>query len=321
MNPKTAIEALHEDSRSLWIPARVPEYTHNPGISSSALALSFLRDHVARSVPCVWRGAASQWESTKTWHIDGMRALRERAGCAPVRVAWTPDGRADAIVEVEGEEGNAAVEKVFAMPHEREQTLSSLLDALVGDCECNNQGATSFSVGDQCVAGKAGDGVAYYSAQDSNLTREVPALLKDVDDQSIAFARQAFGCDATATNVWIGDGRSVSTMHTDPYENMFAVVHGRKRFALRPPCDAAFLRKPELRRARWRSTHGHMTGEENESGEELRPLVRHSGWRLVREEGKTAWIDEKGSGDEKADVLFIEVRKGDLLYLPGLWCM
>ena len=41
-----------------------------------------------------------------------------------------------------------------------------------------------------------------------------------------------------AVNLWVGDERSVTTWHSDPFENLYAVVAGSKTFSLLPPADA-----------------------------------------------------------------------------------
>ena len=44
-----------------------------------------------------------------------------------------------------------------------------------------------------------------------------------------------------AVNFWYGETRSVSSIHKDPYENVYAVLAGKKRFTLLPPSDKFFL--------------------------------------------------------------------------------
>ena len=38
-------------------------------------------------------------------------------------------------------------------------------------------------------------------------------------------------------NFWMGDGRAVTSMHKDPYENIYCVMSGFKDFILIPPVD------------------------------------------------------------------------------------
>jgi hypothetical protein len=58
----------------------------------------------------------------------------------------------------------------------------------------------------------------------------------------LLWAEQAFGTGPPdAVNIWIGDERAHSSLHKDPYENLFYVASGEKIFTLYPPSDAAFL--------------------------------------------------------------------------------
>lgn len=263
------------EERALWMPPKVAEY-ERPGD-----VVSFLRDHVAPSLPCVWRGAVRHWDAVALWSDNEY--LRSKVGEERVQLAWTPDGRADAVLRVAGGE------RLFAMPAVESATVGELLDALEGGGG----------------AGEDADSVPYYSAQDSSLTRELPALLDDVDYGALAFAEQAFAAPPEAQNIWIGDGRSLSSLHSDPYHNLYAVVRGKKRFELRPPCDAALLSKPRLQNARWIKS-GAGAGQ--------------TAYAIEKEEGKTAWIDEDAIDESCGGSLDVELLPGDLLFLPGLWC-
>ncbi len=48
-----------------------------------------------------------------------------------------------------------------------------------------------------------------------------------------------------------GDTRAVSSMHSDPYENIYCVVAGEKRFTLCPPSDYYWLTSKSLPKAHW----------------------------------------------------------------------
>jgi Cupin-like domain len=54
--------------------------------------------------------------------------------------------------------------------------------------------------------------VPYYSHQNDCLRCELPQLMADVPP-SIPLAAEAFGNQPDAVNVWIGDDRSVSSVH------------------------------------------------------------------------------------------------------------
>ncbi|PXF42362.1 JmjC domain-containing protein E [Gracilariopsis chorda] len=190
------------------------------------------------------------------------------------------------------------------MPEQRHETLSQLMDQLLRhqahrqhSCDCTD--------------------VPYYSAQDSSLVRDVPQLMEDIREDTLHFASEAFGSQPSVKNIWIGDERSVSSMHADPYENLYTVVTGIKIFYLRPPCDAALLDKPVLQNARWKASANEMHDELCESC--VQPVEMYEGWSLVKEEGETAWIDENSCEAEYDQCLQVHLHAGDVLYLPALW--
>lgn len=312
------IATLYADSRSLWVPECIQEYRGEGEL------VPFLRDHAGQSVPCVWRGAAAGWSALEKWPDEGFQYLRENFGNKLVEVAITPDGRADAILEVQ-DDASGRIEKVFAMPHQSIQPFAELLDNL------RDEPTTHAALGCRQVADCQAHTtdvhyVPYYSAQDSSLTREVPELLGDIDLSTIQFAEAAFGSKPSAANLWIGDGRSVTTMHADPFENIYAVVSGTKLFELRPPCDAAVLTKPSLRHVRWVPVErdGHDQQEDHDEAswrkDSIHPCNHYAGWSIAIEEGRSEWIDEDRIQQEWNRSLQVEVNPGDLLYLPALWC-
>ena len=62
----------------------------------------------------------------------------------------------------------------------------------------------------------------------------------------ISLAKEVCGNDPEAVNLWIGDDRSVSSCHKDPYENFYVVVRGEKIFTLLPPASAPFLHETDF---------------------------------------------------------------------------
>eukprot|EP00171_Calliarthron_tuberculosum_P014138 IDg14138t1 len=242
----------------------VPSRIHS--LSKTPDALTFLREYVSQSLPVVVRGAASSWRAVTHWTPEYLCAAH---GDLPLSVSLTPDGRADSVTNGR-----------FAQPLIETWMLKRLLCALDG---------------------APGDTVPYYSAQNSCLTDEADVLSKDVDFTTVNFARDAFDSEETAVNLWIGDTRSVSTMHADPFHNLYVVVRGRKTFKLRPPSDASFLPKPNCRDAHWvRADDGQW---------ELRDAPGGS---------TTRWIPDgcKYPGEQ----LVVHLEPGDLFYMPPLWC-
>jgi hypothetical protein len=79
--------------------------------------------------------------------------------------------------------------------------------------------------------------VAYLSHQDSNLTNQFPTLLGAEVPLTVPLASRCLDRDPDAVNLWVGDARSVTTVHRDPYHNFYLVVSGWKEFVLLPPTD------------------------------------------------------------------------------------
>lgn len=93
--------------------------------------------------------------------------------------------------------------------------------------------------------------------------------------QDVPWATEAFGVAPDVANLWIGDERSVTSLHkgsrgvracvrrnltcsacTDHYENIYYVVAGAKEFTLYPPTDFPFLY--EVRATRGPPLRAHL---------------------------------------------------------------
>ncbi|KAL4423232.1 hypothetical protein ABPG77_000024 [Micractinium sp. CCAP 211/92] len=132
--------------------------------------------------------------------------------------------------------GTAGHEECFALPHQVKMPLRDFL-ALLRSSRQNPSGSNDST------AELAGGGrvVPYLQYQNSSLTAEVPQLLGDID-LLLSWATQAFGGLPEAVNLWIGDERSVTSWHSDPFENIYAVVAGSKTFTLMPPAELYRMR-------------------------------------------------------------------------------
>lgn len=62
----------------------------------------------------------------------------------------------------------------------------------------------------------------------------------------IAWARIALGRQPDAVNLWIGNSRSITSLHRDNYENVYCQVVGRKHFVLLPPVEMACINEKLL---------------------------------------------------------------------------
>ncbi|KAH8918314.1 Clavaminate synthase-like protein [Atractiella rhizophila] len=246
-------------------------------------ALSFLR-LVSRNFPFVIRGYLNTGIDEGLINL-GKWDEKYLAGTVSdqVEVAVTPDGWADSIHTTANET------QYFVEPATTKMTLSMLFAQL------NQDPPSSDSP------------VHYLQSQDSNLTREVAfkPLFEDLKG-SIAWARDAFDAEPEATNLWIGNERSTSALHSDPYENLYLVVKGMKRFTLFPPLEYINLNESIYQTARWSfnppSTFTLVPSSPPITVPWISRLSSDISWNSINPQPYT-----------------VEVKEGDLLYLPAAW--
>ncbi|ETI27256.1 hypothetical protein G647_09939 [Cladophialophora carrionii CBS 160.54] len=211
------------------------------------------------------------------WTERTLRSLVQ----SEVEVAVTPDGRADSLYVLpkrrarqqdtsvigtgvssstegpsEGEHGphttledvagqddsdeDDALEHVFLQPATTRMTISKLIDELCPP--------VSSSLSADCTRKRP---IYYLQSQDSNLSRpELAPLRAQLPATPPPFAFPALG-EPDATNIWIGSAQSVTSTHRDPYENLYLVVKGRKKFVLYPPIEEICLHATMVRTGRW----------------------------------------------------------------------
>jgi len=199
-----ALTTLSRESRELYLRSQVDVVTSPPS------PLEMARQWVAGNRPLLIRGLASHWPAVRQC---GPNYLREKLGDTEVTVAVTPNGYADAPCEGR-----------FVTPLERALPFGAFLDVM-------EEPASQH-------------GVWYIQKQNSNLTDEFSSLMDDLEPGSkgeISWFSQALGKKPDAVNFWMGDERAVTSMHKDPYENIYVVLSGYKDFILIPPTDAAWI--------------------------------------------------------------------------------
>ncbi|KAI5638386.1 cupin-like domain-containing protein [Phthorimaea operculella] len=271
-----AFGVLHEESSDLYLASKVPEVR-------CLEALEFHRDYVAKNIPVVIKGGCATWPATKKWNT---KYFRETIPNKKVTVAITPNGLADGITKTDdGEE-------CFAMPHEMEMTMSDFLNHL---------------------AKKEEKFITYIQRQNSNLTEDFMELFQDVG-ADIPLASEAFNKDPDAVNFWMGDERAVTSMHKDPYENIYCVIDGYKDFILIPPTDLPYVpykRYPQ-KQFRWKEGRWEITPVKGEGDADVEMLP----WVCVDPVSPdyTLYPEFK-----QAHLYHVRLHKGDCLYLPSLW--
>lgn len=279
----TPLSSLLRESRELWVPSDLARVNYPP------TSLIFIRDYAMPNLPVVFTNVpVPVWRDEVT--------LEQIAGDSFVNVGWTPAGYGDYIDNDTG---------LFVKPHIEPQRMRDFLH----DLRTSRDGEAARDSGDTAQRCRYSGicGVPYYSAQDDCLRRQLPHLLDDLP--CIDFARDAFGADADAVNLWIGDERSVTSMHKDHYENLFLVVSGEKHFTLRPPCDIVYLQE---------KTVPSGTYAPDECGF-LRPLRDAPSvevpW-IVEDSNKLCCFDKQVVPPDPIEIV---VRPGEMLYLPSLW--
>lgn len=274
-----AFEVLNNESSDLYLDRDVAE-------TSILKPLEFHRDFVSKNIPVIIRGGCSNWPAVKKWNSEYFRnVIPSKKIC----VAITPNGLADGISKhTDGVE-------YFVIPHEVEMTMAEFLD---------------------CLDNKRKEFIPYIQKQNSNLTEDFQELLCDVESE-ILFASEAFNKRPDAVNFWMGDERAVTSMHKDPYENIYCVIDGYKEFILIPPTDLPYVpykRYPQaefvLEDNIWNIIPTISDDLEDESSDSGLP------WICIDplKPDFTKYPEFK-----KAHVFRVKLNKGDCLYLPSLW--
>ncbi|RLN87204.1 hypothetical protein BBJ28_00006568 [Nothophytophthora sp. Chile5] len=304
---RASLRKLQEDTQDFWAPlsavARVDAATLSP--------LRFHREFVSRNVPVVLTNAMTspQWEhALSAWQDDAY--LEAKAGDTSVTVDVTPFGLGDAVLELPGHH-----RELFVMPEEREMPLAEFLRVF--------RDREGF------------DGVPYLSHQNDSLREQFPALFEDVPS-CVELAKEAFGNEPDAVNIWIGDERAVSTMHKDHYENMYCVVKGQKHFTMLAPSAIGCLHEQEFASARYHHAASPVHyGDEHNVIDHVATTrfheryPEHAAWSILSspDKGDTPWIPvdplhidvERFPLAAALKPIEVVVNAGEMLYLPAMW--
>lgn len=157
-----AISTLHDESRSLWLVKKFNAYyekDYDANQSTVKEGNQFLRDHVATSVPWIWRSRWKDGKVVKRWKHKRFEYLRDIFGQKTIEATVTTDGRVDDVFNIDGHLND----KSFVLPEVVESNVSTLSH--------------------RCMSKKLlNDGILYYSAQNSCLTQDVSQLQQDLGE-------------------------------------------------------------------------------------------------------------------------------------------
>ncbi|XP_046400151.1 bifunctional peptidase and (3S)-lysyl hydroxylase Jmjd7-like [Ischnura elegans] len=218
----SCFKVLSREAKDLYVRRDVPV------VECPISPLEFYRDWVSPNLPVVIKGAVKHWPAIVKWT---NAYLRHTIGEKIVQVAATPNGFADAIAD-----------GYFVMPEERQMAVKDFLSVMEDP---------------DSLPGT----VLYVQSQNGNLGGDWAALVKDIE-LGLPWATEAFGEAPSAANFWMGDKRAVTSMHRDPFENIYCVIRGHKDFILHPPTDLPWLPYATLPAARYQSTKGSLTEPE-----------------------------------------------------------
>ncbi|KAG0287618.1 JmjC domain-containing protein 7 [Linnemannia gamsii] len=270
------------------------------------------------------------WPAFTKWTND---YLVKTLGSKEITVACTPNGWADAVVD----------DKYFAMPCEKKMTFEQFLDGMPirtrqrkaqasGHASQSDEDALRNGVQDLGL--NAGEGhesaadpyqeVRYIQLQNGNLMTEYEELLDDVPAQ-IPFISEALGKDPDAVNFWYGDERSTTSLHKDHYENMYAVITGRKIFTLIPPTEQFCLHEKQYIAATYVDTTDSAASSLSAPAtpryklEPMDPVV-HTKWIALNPSHEPEEeIFEKYPRYQMCQPFKVVVNPGEMLYLPAMW--
>ena len=344
-----------------WLSREVRELMPRevPVLEKPPTALEFSRDFVAANRPCVVRGAVDHWPARELWTAPYLSAA---LGDTPVSVNVTPTGLGDALLSTEGTDlrfrggedakarGSACETSsassparpplVFVQPEARRMRFSEFMKLVSQDIASreNRHAGT----------GDTPREIAYVSAQDDSFSAEfasaLSADLRGAAASGIDWARDAFGCEPDAVNLWCGPRDAVTSFHRDHYENVYVVLAGYKTFTLLPPCDAWRMESRDAPSARFEyrderapgsrsddmdvsrvNTSDVNTSETDETDETdgTRTSVSRS-CRVVVETpiANVSWPSATPSSvrrDGGPPAFVVTLSAGETLYLPAMW--
>lgn len=130
--------------------------------------------------------------------------------------------------------------------------------------------------------------------------------------KEIPFVRIALQLDADAVNLWLGNSRSVTSLHKDNYENIYVQVRGRKHFVLLPPVEMPCVNETELPNTTY--TTGKDTGQHLIISMDDPPA----------QVPVAIWDPDEGAIRSTAyshlsNPSRVTLEPGDMLYLPAMW--
>ncbi|KAI0375825.1 Clavaminate synthase-like protein [Pilatotrama ljubarskyi] len=267
-------------------------------LDSSPTALEFSRlVHIGRPV-LIRDSAIPDSKGDRTW---SKAWIADKMGESPISVAVTPNGRADAVTS------GPDRKLYFAEPHTQRMSMGSFLDTL----------SSADGSRDLFTDGE----VHYLQSQNGNLFtncyfdlcgQEDPSEfepLREYVPSEVPWCSDALDRSPDAVNLWIGDEKSVTSIHSDPYENIYTVIRGSKQFTLLPPTEGWCLKERR---------YPHATYVRSPTTSQLELVPSPADTPLVRWSSVTD-PTAPGALPPEAHPIHVTVNAGETLYLPAGW--
>uniref|UniRef100_W8AWH8 JmjC domain-containing protein 7 n=1 Tax=Ceratitis capitata TaxID=7213 RepID=W8AWH8_CERCA len=273
-----AIDELLKEANELCIGTEVVELDQTPD------PLTFARDFYAKCQPVVIRGAIKHWPAVHKWK---PAYLEQMLGKKMLDVTTTPNGYADGLAK----QGDI---EYFVLPMEEKMRISEFLQRLD-----DPTGA-----------------IHYIQKQNSNFTTDFPELAGDIDVSDLRFAEHCLNTPPLV-NFWMGDGHAVTSMHKDPFDNLYCVISGHKDFILLPPHQVVNIPRQVYPVGKY---------QRSETGQfYIEPVMNENSNKL--DTMRTEWISvdplapdfNKYPQYSRAQTLRVRVNAGDILFLPNFW--
>ncbi|XP_045471253.1 bifunctional peptidase and (3S)-lysyl hydroxylase JMJD7-like [Harmonia axyridis] len=281
----SALSVLYEETADLLhVPSTISQVDREDTLQSDWY-FEFYKDYVSKNKPLVIKNGCIDCPAYGKWSIEYFRSIISNK---EVTVAITPNGYADGIAE---SSYNGETTKYFILPEEKAMKMGEFLDNIVNPQE---------------------NYVCYIQKQNSNLN-DFPELSDDIGE-GYSWASKAFGTEPENINFWMGDQRAITSMHKDPYENLYCVIDGSKDFILISPTDLPYVPYEEFDVAKYENVNPCSYKITRELENNVQASIK---WIAVDP------LDEKSIDKypqfEKARIYKVHLEKGDMLYLPSLW--
>ncbi|WWD18607.1 hypothetical protein CI109_103060 [Kwoniella shandongensis] len=274
---ESALEQLLDDYRDL-------QAHHVTVLSEPPSSLEALR-MIHTGHPVLIEGFSPLSSGLENYDWSQPEVYKQLSENKPVTVAVTDDGLADSVRTLPNRS------TTFVKPLEEKMTISDLISRLGPKGESSKH--------------------AYYlQSQDGNIYRSEPhpSGLPELDmfqsyiARDVQWMKEAIGSKAEAVNLWIGDSKSTTSLHHDPYENIYHVLAGSKTFTLLSPIEGL-----------WLDQHFHpaSTLKRTSSGH-LVPILDPPPTYPV------PWVSSSDFPDRLSPVR-VTLHEGQSLFLPAGW--